>query len=148
MTTGTLIIERALQKIGASSSVSEPDPESVQTAFEALNSMIARWTAESIEIGAVPLAVPGDDLSERVESTNAVILNLAVLISPDFDNGKQVASPQLMASAVKELQMIKALYQTFTIPKKVISSTTPRGQGNPTWRYGDAFFPEGFEIGN
>ncbi len=148
MTTGTLIIERALQKIGVASAVSAPEPESIQTAFEALNGMIAQWTAEGIAIDAVPLAVPGDDLGERAEATNAVILNLAVLVSPDFDNGKTVVSPSLAASASRELKTVRALYQTFTIPKKVVSSTTPRGQGNRVWRYGDAFFPEGSEIGN
>ena len=148
MTTGTIIIKRALQKIGASSAVSEPEPESVQTAFEALNSMIALWTAQGIDIDAVTLTVPGDDLSEKPDTTNAVILNLAVLVSPDFDNGKQIVSGALQVSAMRELQIIKALYQSFTIPAKVVSSTLPKGQGNRIWQYDDAFFAKGSELDN
>jgi hypothetical protein len=148
MTTGTIIIKRALQKIGASSAVSEPEPESVQTAFEALTSMIASWTAQGIEIDAVAMTVPGDELGEKPDTTNGVILNLAVLISPDFDNGMQIVSPILQAGAVRELHMIRSLYQTFTIPKKVVSSTLPKGQGNRVWQLDDAFFAEGSEIGN
>ena len=148
MSTGTLIIRRALQKIGASSSVSEPDPDTVQTAFEALNSMIADWTARGIDINAVPLTVPGDDLGELPDTTNAVISNLAVLVSPDMDNGKGVVSQVLMSQSTSQFQMVKNKYQTVAVPCKVISSTTPRGAGNRLWRFGEAYFPEGSEIGN
>lgn len=148
MTTGTIIIKRALQKIGASSAVSEPEPEAVQTAFEALNSMIALWTVQGIVIDAAVLAVPGDELGEKSDTTNGVILNLAVLIAPDFDNGSQIVSPTLQVAAVRELQMIKALHQTFTIPKKVVSSTLPKGQGNRVFQFEDAFFAKGSELGN
>tara|TARA_R110000822_G_scaffold228668_2_gene361056 strand:+ start:652 stop:1098 length:447 start_codon:yes stop_codon:yes gene_type:complete len=148
MTTGTIIIKRALQKIGASSAVSEPDPHSVQTALEALNSMIAMWTALGIAIDAVPLAAAGDDLSEKADTTNAVILNLAVLISPDFDNGNQIVSPALQMSAVVQYKYVTSLYQAFTIPKKVVSSTLPKGQGNRDWKYDSAFFVEGSGLGN
>jgi hypothetical protein len=135
MTTGTIIIKRALQKIGASSAVSEPSPETVQTVFESLNSMISMWSSQSINIGAALLEVPGDDLNENQDCTNAVILNLAVLVSPDFDNGKSVVSPQLQRLATTELYRVKALYQTFVIPKKVYSSTMPWGAGNRINRY-------------
>ena len=84
--------------------------------------MIAMWTALGIAIDAVPLAAAGDDLSEKADTTNAVILNLAVLISPDFDNGNQIVSPALQMSAVVQYKYVTSLYQAFTIPKKVVSS--------------------------
>jgi len=148
MTTGTIIIKRALQKIGASSAVSEPEPESIQTALEALNSMIAMWAAQGIDIDAVALSVAGDELGEKPASTNAVIYNLAIFVSPDFDNGKVIVSQELRMLAAVELGSVKALYQTFTIPKKVVSSTLPKGQGNRVWQFDDAFFAEGSELGN
>ncbi len=148
MTVATLIIKRALQKIGAASSVSEPDPSSVQTAFDALTGMIEDWNAQSIITDAVVPTVPGDDLGEKADTTNAFISNLSILVSPDFDNGKQIVSPALMRQAASQFVMIKAKYQTFTIPNKVVSSTLPVGQGNRRWRWDSAFFPEGSEIGN
>ena len=148
MTTATIIIKRALQKIGASSSVSEPDPEAVQTTFEALVDMLEDWAAQCIEIGVTIPTVPGDDLGEIAGTRNGITSNLAVLVSPDFDNGKQVVSQKLNSLAVTQLVMIKAKYQTFTIPKKVVSSTLPVGQGNRRWRWDSPFFAVDSEIGN
>ncbi len=148
MTTGTVIIKSALQKIGASSALSEPSPESIQTAFGILNSMISLWTSQGIMTGATLLEVPGDELNEKQDCQNAIIYNLAVMVAPDFDNGKVIVSPILAAMAIGELNRIKAIYQSLDIPKKVVSSTLPRGQGNRRFLHRDAFFPEGSKIGN
>lgn len=148
MTTGTVIIKRALQKIGASSAVSEPSPESVQTAFEILNSMISLWTSQGIQTGATLLEVAGDELNEKQDCQNAIIWNLAVMCGPDFDNGKVVVSPNLRTLAATEYGRIKGIYQSLDIPKKVVSSTLPKGQGNRQYLYHDAFFNEGDSIGN
>lgn len=149
MSTGTVIILRALQKIGASSALSEPPPESIQAGFEALNGMISVWLSMNIQTGATLLATPGDELNEKQDCTNAIILNLAVLVSPDFDNGKSIVSPDLRGLAISELSRIKSLYQTVDISNKVVSSTLPLGQGNLRFRSRSrAFFSQGDELGN
>mgnify|MGYP003690272985 CR=1 FL=1 len=136
MTTGADIVKKALRKIGAHSIAAPANPEAINEGVDALNSMIQLWLSRSIDIGAVPLKVPGDNLGEPADTTNGVISNLALYMAPDFDNGVAIVSPDLRRNAYTDLQMITALYQTSCIPKKVISSTTPRGQGN-RWGYGE-----------
>lgn len=148
MSTGTYIVKRALQKIGAASAVSEPSAESVATGFDALNSMLSTWTSLGIDTGATRLNVVGDELNEKEDCRNAIISNLAVKLSPDFDNGKNIVSPMLRSEANSELGVVKALYRTFTIPKKVVSSTLPKGQGNKQYLHDEAFFDEGDKLGN
>ena len=147
MSTGTDIVRRALQKIGAASVVSEPSAESLITGFEILNSMISQWTSRGIDTGATRLSVIGDELNEKEDCRNAIICNLAVKLAPDFDNGKQIVSPSLMAEARSELATISALYRVFVIPKKVVSSTLPRGQGNLRYPRDSAFFNKGDGLG-
>jgi hypothetical protein len=148
MSTGTTIIKRALQRIGASSALSEPSPETVQTAFGILNSMLSMWLSQNIHTGVTLLNVPGDELNEKQDCTNAIIDNLAVHLGPDFDNGKGVVSQDLRGLARSQFSMVKSLYQTFDIPKKVVSSTLPRGQGNTRFSRDSAFYSEGDKIGN
>ena len=149
MTTGTNIVKRALQEIGAASAVSEPSAESLATGLENLNSMIAMWVSKGIDTGAVALGVIGDELGENLDCRNGIIFNLAVYMAPNFDNGKVVVSAGLAANARREFGDIKSLYQTFTVPKKVVSSTLPMGQGN-SHSFGDSstFFKEGDSLGN
>jgi len=146
MSTGADIVKRALQKIGASSAMSEPSPESLATGLEVLNGMISSWTSQGINTGATPLNVLGDELNEKQDCRNAIITNLAVLLSPDFDNGKNIVSPKLNSIANREFATIKALYKEHHMPQKVVSSTLPRGQGNR--RYGGTFFNEGEKLGS
>lgn len=148
MTTGTTIVKRALQEIGASSAVSEPSAESLATGLENLNSMISMWSSKGIQTGATPLEVIGDELNEKQDCRNGIIFNLAIYMAPNFDNGKIVVSQDLKNNARRELGDITALYKTFTVPKKVASSTLPKGQGNRQGLLGRAFFNEGEEIGN
>lgn len=148
MSSGTYIVKRALQKIGASSALSEPSAESVATGFDALNSMISSWTSQGIMTGATKLNVVGDELNEKEDCRAAIIANLAIKISPDFDNGKNIVSPMLASEARSELGTIKSLYRTFTIPQKVPSSTLPLGQGNKQYLHDETFFDEGDKLGN
>lgn len=148
MSSGTVIIKRALQKIGASSALSEPSAESIQTALEVLNSMISIWLSENIQTGATLLSKAGDELNEKQDCRNAIILNLAVSLGPDFDNGKSVVSQDLRLLAFTEKTRIASIYRTLDIPKKVVSSTLPKGQGNNRFRGRQTFFGEGDTIGN
>ena len=149
MSTGTFIVKRALQKIGASSAVSEPSADALDTGFDTLNSMISLWSSKGIQTGATPLSVVGDELNEKQDCRDAIINNLAINLAPDFDNGKVIVSQDLRANARRGLGAITSLYGTFTIPKKVVSSTLPKGQGNNQFTtQQDAFFAEGDIIGN
>lgn len=148
MSTGTTIIKRALQKIGASSAVSEPTPEAFQTGLEVLNGMLSTWKSRNLDTGSTLLKTAGDELNEREDCKNAIILNLAIALSMDFDNGKAIVSQDLRNEAFKQLATITSIYQTTDIPEKVVSSTLPKGAGNRRFLNSQAFFGEGDTIGN
>jgi len=148
MSTGTVIIERALQLIGANSVVAPATPDSIVLGMENLNSMLEMWLSDNIELGYTPLEAPGDELNEPIDSRNGIISNLSLFIAPAFDNGKQIVSPSLTRSANRDFNKIKALYQRLTIPDKVVSSTLPVGQGNQRGFRQRAFFPRGSKIDN
>lgn len=148
MSTGTEIITKALQKLGASSKVSPASPESITLGMDALNSMIEMWESKNIITGMTPLEVPGDELNNPRDITNGIINNLAIELAPDFDNGKTVVSPTLMRQANIGYNSIITLYQIVVVPDKVISSTTPVGAGNERYFRARNFPVKGQTIEN
>ncbi len=132
MSSGTFIIKSALKRIGANSLAQPAAPETITEGRDVLNSMLMLWLSEGIDIGIVPLDAPGDELGEPLDARNAIIDNLALRMSPDFDNGENIVSPQLVSNAKREFTLIRNLYQKVEIPLKIVSSTLPLGQGNRT----------------
>ena len=130
MSTGATIIKDALQAIGAHSIVSPADPDSINLGMRRLNSMLEMWQSKDIVLGTTPLRVPGDELNEPADSTNAIVANLAMDLSPDFDNGKNTISPALARAASVGMANVVSIYKTINIPDKVVSSTLPVGAGN------------------
>jgi len=129
VSSGTFIIQSAYQRIGAHSVAAPANPESIESGMFILNSMINLWLSQNIVMGTVPLDAPGDELGEPADATNAIIDNLALMMSPDFDNGRNIVSPQLKINATLGKSLIRNLYQQIDIPDKVVSSTLPIGQG-------------------
>ena len=146
MSTGTAIIQRALQAIGADSIVSPADPDSIVLGFERLNSMLEMWLSIGIVIGFTPLKVPGDELNEPPDTRNGIIASLALQLAPYFDNGGVVASPVLERDARLGYANIKNLYQKIVIPNKVVSSTLPVGAGNRHGTGRRVFFTKGAAL--
>ena len=148
MSTGIVIIERALQQIGANSVVAPAEPERIIFVMESLNSMLELWLSDNIEIGFTPLQIPSDELDEPIDATNAIIDNLAVTIAPALDNGKTIVSATLINNANSGFNRIRKHYQRLTIPGKVVSSTLPVGAGNQRGFRQRAFFPKGSTLDN
>ena len=144
MTTGTVLIKKALQRIGADSIVAPASAEAIDNGLFYLNTLLELWLSKGIDIGTVPIAAAGDEVNEPVDARSAIINNLAVELAPDFDNGKNVVSTVLLAAAKREFATIKNLYQQLTIPEKVYSSTLPQGVGNQfrSFGTGGSIFPD------
>lgn len=130
MSTGTVIIQEAFRRIGVHSIASPAPTESINLALNTLNTMLQLWISWGIDVQTIPLSVVGDELAEPIDATNAIIDNLAVMVSPNFDNGETIVSDQLRSNANLGFMMIKTLYTKFTIPNKVPSATLPLGAGN------------------
>lgn len=146
MSTGTEVIQDALRMIGAHNTLSEAEAETILLGMTTLNSMLQRWTSQNIDIMTTPLEVPGDELSEPADTRNAIVENLALLLSPNFDNGKNIVSPILKSNADFDYNIVKALYWCGTIPDKVVSATLPKGAGNSKGILREAFFGVGTTV--
>ena len=131
MSTGTAIVQDALQLIGSHSTLSPAAPESIAVGLRNLNAMLESWLSRNIRIGINPLEVVGDELGEPADARNAIVEQLALVLAPNFDNGTgSVVSRDLKASAARDFGHLCTLYQEVSVPAKVISSTAPLGQGN------------------
>ena len=140
MSTGTAIIQEALQEIGVHSIASPAGAESIEFGMMKLNAMLELWLSKNIRIGFTPLKVPGDDINEPADARNAIVSNLALLLAPAFDNGKQIVSPQLKSNANLGFIQMARLYKKIIVPDKVVSSTLPVGAGNQRSSRSRTFF--------
>lgn len=148
MSSGTFIIQSALKRIGAHSIAQPAAPETIIEGRNVLNSMMELWLTDDIDLGVVPLDAPGDELGEPADTTNVIIDNLALMLSPDFDNGDNIVSPRLNANATNGFIRVKDNYQQVIVPLKVVSSTLPTGMGNRNFGFpGRTFKGKGGTIG-
>lgn len=147
MSSGTFIIQSALQKVGGHSVAQPALPETIEGAMHVLNGLLQTWLSSGIDLNINPLNEPGDELGEPLDSRNAIINNLALEESPDFDNGENIISPRLLANAANGLAFIKRKYQKSEIPKKVVSSTLPLGQGSQNGFRFRNYKPRGGTVG-
>ncbi len=144
MSSGTEIIESALQEIGAQSIGASAPPQAIEDGMKRLNRMLQTWISWEINIPVNPLSAPGDELGEPSDTTNAIIDNLALQLAPFYDNGNnKKVSQDLKNNARSGLADVKQLYRTLIVPCRQISSTTPRGQGNYIGVNSRVFFGRG-----
>lgn len=140
MSTGTVLIQEAFRRIGVHSIASPAPAESQLLAMDTLNTMLQLWMSWGIDLQTIPLSVIGGEVAEPIDAKNAIIDNLAVMVSPNFDNGETIVSDQLRSNANLGFNMVKTLYTKFTIPNKVPSSTLPTGAGNSKGRLRFTYF--------
>lgn len=147
MSTGTELIEEALQAIGVLSVAVPSSPEQITNGFGRLNSLNQLWLSRGIRLGISRITAPGQEVNEPMDSRSAIVDNLALTLASFYN---RPISQALKDSAWSGYETITALYQDVSIPEKVASSTMPRGEGQ---RRGfsfdtEAFNPEGETIGN
>lgn len=143
MSSGTVIVQDALRLIGAHSLASPASPESLAVGFRNLGGLFHMWLTRNIDLSISPLEDIGDELNEPPDSYSAITSNLAVMLAPNFDNGRNIVSQALSALASTEFEYIKSAYWNGTIPDKVVSATLPRGQGARFWWTDSTFFGGG-----
>jgi len=148
MSTGTAIIQDAMSRIGAHSLVDPATTEGIIDGLSVLNSMLQLWQSQGIKFQFVPITIPGQDLFEPIDTRNAIVNNLALNMSPLFEDGTDIVSPRLKANADDDYEWIKTLYQVFTIPNKVASSLLPRGAGNSKGIFRKVFNGINGTVGN
>lgn len=143
MSIGTEIIQDAGKRIGAHSIAMPMSAGDIVEGLDILNAMLQLWLSWGIQMDVIPLDVPGSELNEPGDARNAIVDSLALLMAPNYDNGKVVTSEQLRTNARLGFAMLETMYQTFTVPNKVPSRTLPRGSGNMKGIWNNAFFADG-----
>lgn len=146
MSSGTVVVQKSLRHIGAHSLASPASPESLEEGRGALCSMLHMWLTRNIDLGVSPLEAIGDQLNEPPDSLIGITTNLAIVLSIDYDNGKVVASQELIALASTQFEYIRSAYWNGVIPDKVVSATLPRGQGARFWWTDSTFFGGGATL--
>jgi hypothetical protein len=129
MSTGTIIIQNAFREIQFDSPNTAADSGDYVAAVPYLNSMIAKWLGQNMDLGCSTLSVAGDELNEPMDCTTGIIKSLAIILAPSSGGG--VVTPELIQSQRIEFEYIKFYYGiNFNKPLKKLSSTTPMGAGN------------------
>lgn len=140
MSIGTDIIKKAFAEIGAHSVVTPAPAEAIVEGMDKLNSMIQEWESRDVKIGAVALRVPGDELGEPLDTTEAIVYNLAIRSAPMFN---ATVSPELRGLASNTFSIIKGIYRLIEVPRLVPTSTLPRGSGHSRGVWNRQFMPKG-----
>ena len=61
-----------------------PEPRQYQTAIDAMNRMLARWEADTLSLGWVPVSAPDEEFPVSARAESAVIYNLAVMLRAEY----------------------------------------------------------------
>jgi len=146
MTIGTKIIKDSLRETGAFSDALPDDSQAISIGRDRINNMLQLWKSQEIDIPFTPLDAPGDELNEPPDTTLAIIKNLALILAPLQASGKTKVTQQLRDDAERSFQLVRQLYQSFTIPNKIASATLPRGEGNSKGIDRRIFWGQGNEI--
>ncbi len=146
MSSGTTLVKGALRQLQATSESSEASPATFVIGKDKLNAMLQLWISQGILLETTPINSVGGEVSEPQDARNGIILNLAVELEMEFGVSDVPSSQRLHGNAAKAYNDIKRLYQSLTIPQRVVSSTTPIGAGNPRYWRTNAFKPRGGTV--
>ncbi len=98
------IVKAALRKLRVIDAAMSLDPVDFETGRDVLNRMLARWEANSVTTGWVPVAAPTDTANMPIEAEEAVIANLAIKLQSEY--GAEV-DPSTIQQASDGLDMLR-----------------------------------------
>lgn len=148
MSSGTELIQDAYRQLGVHSIAKPVSSDSIARAVVFLNGMLSRWLSLSIDLKTIPIKLPGEQVDEPIDARQAIVFNLALLLAPMFDNGKNIVSEELRRNARLTYEEMRTLYQTYEVPDKIVSGTLPRGAGNSRGTLPRIYSGENAEVDN
>ena len=133
MITKRHIVDRAFAEIGLAGYMLDASPEEQQDALYQLDSMMAEWLSQSVDVSYILPTSPEDallteDSGLSMADINGVAKQLAVRLCPSY--GK-TPSPQLMVSAAQAKNALWVAHMT--VPASRYPVTMPVGAGNRTY---------------
>lgn len=84
MPTVASVIKRTFRIMGVVDATETPEAEDFESAVEALNAMMRRWEANGLALGWDDVSVPGEALPAPDEAVEAIVLNLAIALRPEY----------------------------------------------------------------
>jgi hypothetical protein len=115
--------------IGQDSIIMPAPPDILARCRVVLNSMIARWVNNGIEIEVIPAPVPGDEVYNDDWATPAIQYNLAVMMAPEC----RVACPPEVTKMAGDLyaEMLERTRLLRVSPNRSVpDGRLPVGSGN------------------
>ena len=127
------IVDRAFAEIGLTGYTLNASPEEQQDAIYQLDSMMAEWLSQGVNVSYVLPTSPedallSDDSGLSMADINGVAKQLAIRICPSY--GK-TASPHLMGSAAQAKNALWVAHMT--VPASRYPATMPVGAGNRSY---------------
>lgn len=135
MSTANFLILSALTRIGKNSPLKPAKAEDIQAGFASLEVYLQQLTTQNIFLRTKPIRSFSDEAEEPLDTRNALINNLAIEISTNYDNGQDIVSDSLRRNAASGMAFMKKWYTVDPTPLRKISSTAPIGAGNERGRY-------------
>ena len=131
-------VQQAFRKAGLAAYVFDLTPDQLDSAMHDLDAMMATWNAKGIRLGyPVPTspenATLGQETNVPDSANEAIYLNLAIRIAPDF--GKMIP-PEVKVSAKLAYD---ALLSRAAMPDEMQLPSMPSGAGNKSWRTDNPF---------
>lgn len=105
MATVERVVARALRLIQVINPRQPVQASDMQTAIEALNTMMARWEANSLSLGWSSVENPSDELPVPVEAEKAVAYNLALDLCPEY--GTQPPAAVIASATVAYSELLR-----------------------------------------
>lgn len=128
MTTAADIVGAALRKIGSVDPNEPIDAGDYETCIAALNRMCMRLEAKGIAIGWSPVSNPGDTIPSPIETEDALIYGLALMIAPEYGAAVSPMVAAMAAATMKEL--VNSLYVTRVLE---VETNMPSSRNGPRW---------------
>lgn len=135
MSTANFLILQALTRIGKHSPLKSAKSDDLLAGLSSLQSFLEMLGTMNIRLPINPVRGSGDEVGETLDTRNALINNLAIEISVNYDNGQAIVSDTLRANAASGMAFLKKWYTVDPPPLRRISSTAPLGAGNERFRY-------------
>lgn len=130
METASTVIGDALKEIVAIAAETPIDAYKAQVGIFYLNVMMFEFAASGINIGYTEISSLGDEMTVPDSALDAIVLNLALAISPVFKGS--VTSIDLLEQAAESMEVLRDI--SYLRPANApYSPNLPIGSGNESW---------------
>jgi len=136
--TASTVIRDALQEILVQAAEQPITADEGQGAMRLLNRMMAAWVLDGVDLSYTPVDSLNDDITVVDGALDAIVLNLAIKLAPQYDR------PISQGLYINASRAYEAMLKTaVVIPVTEFPATLPYGSGNESLGYNYSNFYTG-----